>query len=553
MADLAALEKALRNADAAGDVEAAKTLVQAIKSQQGAPKASGGFGMGLADPIHGGAQLLTKLLPDAVVQGGNRLNNWIARNTGLVAELPAGGVDQQVREREAAYQAQRGDSGVDWSRLAGNVLNPANLAIAATGPAGAATLAGRVAQGAGMGAASSLSQPVAEGSFAEEKAKQIGMGAVGGAAAPALMAGLGRVISPAASVNPQLQALKAEGIRPTIGQTLGGAFNRIEEKAISLPLVGDSIAAARKGAAGDLNTAVANRALEPIGKSLPKDKTGREAVTFVKEALGDAYDALLPKMTIRGDRQFGQDLSALSQQVQTGSLNPQAAGTFARILQGDVLSKFRGQQALTGQTLKDIESDLGQQIARFGASQDPDARLVGDALKEVQSSLRKLAERNNPQLAGELKAINTGYANFKRMERAASYMGAEDGIFSAGQLQSAVKAMDRSKDKGRFARGDALMQDLSDSGKSVLGDKVPNSGTADRLMNIGAAGASFANPAIPLGLLLGAGAYSRPVQSLLSGAVSSRPSLAQPVAGLLNKTSPVFSPALGLLGVDMLN
>jgi hypothetical protein len=139
------------------------------------------------------------------------------------------------------------------------------------------------------------------------------------------------------------------------------------------------------------------------------------------------------------------------------------------------------------------------------------------------------------------------------MQRAASYMGADDGVFSAGQLQSAVKAMDRSKDKGKFSRGDALMQDLSDAGKSVLGDKVPNSGTADRLMNVGAVGASLVNPAVPIGLLGGAAAYSQPVQSLLRGAVSSRPALAQPIAGLLNRTSPVFSPAFGLLGMEVLD
>ena len=34
MADLATLERALRNADAAGDADAARTIAQAIKAQQ---------------------------------------------------------------------------------------------------------------------------------------------------------------------------------------------------------------------------------------------------------------------------------------------------------------------------------------------------------------------------------------------------------------------------------------------------------------------------------------------------------------------------------------
>jgi hypothetical protein len=238
--------------------------------------------------------------------------------------------------------------------------------------------------------------------------------------------------------------------------------------------------------------------------------------------------------------------------VASGSIDPNAGKAFARILQNDVLGKFKGQQTLTGQTMKAIESDLGQKIAQFGASTDADQRLVADALREVQSSLRSLVQRNNPAYADELKAINSGWANFKRLERAAGYVGAEDGAFSPANLQSAVKALDRSKDRGRFARGDALMQDLSDAGKSVLGAKVPNSGTADRLMNAGALGSGLVNPMIPLGLLAGAGSYSAPVQRALVAGVSSRPPAAQSIAELLNKSSPMLAPAGGLLALDFL-
>ena len=59
---------------------------------------------------------------------------------------------------------------------------------------------------------------------------------------------------------------------------------------------------------------------------------------------------------------------------------------------------------------------------------------------------------------------------------------AEEGVFSPAQLQNAVRAMDKSKDKARFAEGKALMQDLSESGKTVLGSKVPDSGTPYRTM-----------------------------------------------------------------------
>ena len=554
MADLAQLERALINADAAGDTEAARTLAQAIKAQRGqpaapvsAPSTSARFAAGLIDPIQGGAQMLESAVrgvSPAAVEAINKLNNKLA-DWGMVGRLPAGGVQQQTADREAALKTD----GMDWARLAGNVLSPVNAALAAKIPA-AATTAGRVMAGAGMGAVSGGLMPTAGDSA--DRLSAMGVGGVGGAAVPAITAGFGRVISPAASRNPQLDLLKAEGIRPTVGQALGGVANKAEEKAISLPFVGDAIASARQRAAADMNQAVANRALAPIGEKAPATMAGRDLVGHVQSKLSDAYNTLLPKLTVKADPVFAQEVQSLQGMVANGSIDPNAAKTFQRILQNDVLGKFRGQAALTGQTMKAVESDLGQKIAQFGGSTDADARLVADALREVQSSLRSLVQRNNPAYAEELRAINSGWANFKRLERAASYVGAEDGAFSAAQLQSAVKALDRSKDKGKFARGDAFMQDLSDAGKSILGAKVPNSGTADRLMQAGALGSGLLNPLIPAGLLAGAGAYSAPAQRALLAAVSSRPQAAQPIAGLLNRTSPMLSPAGGLLTLDAL-
>lgn len=507
------------------------------------------FAAGLTDPIHGGAQMLESAvrgIAPGAVDAINRANNWLAQY-GIVGRLPEGGVQQQQRERE---QRLRTD-GVDWARLGGNVLSPANMAVAAAAPARAAGLAGRVATGGGLGALSAGLMPTASADPMARLA-QMGVGGAGGAAVPALMAGLGRVVSPNASTNPQLALLQREGITPTIGQTLGGAANRAEQKAASLPIVGDAIRSARARASSEqLNAAVANRAMEPIGQRIPAGTTGRDAVAAVRTSLQDAYDDLLPRMTARADQPFMAQVSGVRQMVQTGAIDPNAARAFERILQNDVLGKFRGQGAMTGQTLKQVESDLTQQISRMSASTDADQRLVGDALREVQDALRSMLQRSNPQHAEQLRQINTGWANFKRLEKAAGYVGAEDGAFNASQLQSAVKALDRSKDKGRFARGDALMQDLSDAAKARLGDTVPNSGTADRMwLGAGGLAAGALHPGIPAALIGGAGLYSPPAQALLRGLVTARPQAAQPMRGLLNRTSPVLSPVGGLLALQ---
>jgi hypothetical protein len=510
---------------------------------------------GMVDPIEGGAQLLTHILPQGVVDAGNSVNNWLADKTGLVAHIPTkmdalvngkSGFDGLVQNNENAYQAKRaaaGESGFDGYRMLGNVLSPANAAVGAR----AATLTARpLANAVISGATTSALSPVAEGDYLTEKAKQVATGAVGGALVHGAASGVARVISPNASVNPQLQLLRQEGVRPTIGQSLGGWANRAEEKLQSVPIVGDAIQSARNSAGEDLSRAAINRSLAPIGAELPAGVVGNDAILFARRTLGDAYDSVLPNMAVRQDPQFANAALNLRGMVNNGAIGNGTRAQFNRFINNEVNPLFQGQQSMTGETFKRLQSKVTEQIKNTQASTNADERLLSTAYRELGDQLNQLSVRTNPQLAPALTAINRGYANFKRVQRAGSSVAAEDGSFNPAQLHNAVKAMDKSKDKARFSEGNALMQDLSAAGKNLLSNKVPNSGTVDRLLLGGGALASgFANPAIPAGLLLGAGAYTSPIQSLLRGMVASRPNLAQPVANAVRQTSPYLTPIGG--------
>lgn len=489
--------------------------------------AAAGMGKAFVDLARGFKQRLDEAAAglEGIVPGGEELSRMTGtktaaeiRDEGQAAIAEAKRLDAPLMKRPMA--------------IAGNI---------AGGMVGAAPLAamGPVGMGAVMGAAT----PTTDGST--EILKNIAMGAGGAWAGDKLVRGVARTIQP--KVRPEVKALMAEGVTPTPGQIIGGNAARAEAKATSLPLVGDAIANSQRRAGEELNRAVANRALEPIGRKLPKGLQGRDAVRYVDDALGDAYDALLPRMTTQADAVWSAEIGNLRQMVNTGAIDPQAAKAFNRILQNDVLGKFKGQQAITGQTLKQIEGDLGARVRQLSNSNDADQRLVGDALQEVQAALRRLLERSNPQHADELRAINTGWANFKRLQKAAGYLGAEDGIFTPSQLQSAVRAMDKSKDKARFAEGNALMQDLSDAAKSVMGPKYPDSGTAGRLMNVGALVSGIHQPAIPA--LLGGGAllYTSPAQKAAAALLTKRP----PWAPLLANEIEAVAPLGGLLGYGM--
>lgn len=176
--------------------------------------ASGGgrFLKGIKDPIDAGAQLLPRGL-SAVTSGFGMFPNQVSQ----FLDKEAAGVDAGIKESEQQYQAARfkaGQSGFDGSRLAGNILNPATLALARVSPQGAATTLGRAGQGAvaGMlgGVAATPVTDTADLSFGMQKLGQGVAGAAGGAIATPV---LGKVID---LVAPRIKALQASITNPEI-------------------------------------------------------------------------------------------------------------------------------------------------------------------------------------------------------------------------------------------------------------------------------------------------------------------------------------------------
>jgi hypothetical protein len=240
-------------------------------------------------------------------------------------------------------------------------------------------------------------------------------------------------------------------------------------------VLGDTIKNAQRRSFQDLNTAAINRSLDPIGGRLPAGTTGRDAIAYAQHQLGDAYDNVLNRIgAVHPDQQFAGEMAQLGQM--TRNLPQQTADQFDRILQNEVTGRIDANGVMTPQGLKAAESNLGQLAREYRRNPDYDTRTMGTAIEQAQANLRTMLARVAPQHAQELQRINEGWANFMRVQRASSSLGAESGVFTPEQLQSAVKAMDPSRNKGTFARGDALMQDLSEAAKNVMGNKVPDSG-----------------------------------------------------------------------------
>lgn len=459
-----------------------------------------GFAMGAADPSVGAAQIVA----NAIGQGGS--------------------VNPAIAAKEAEYQKGRkssGREGFDATRMAGNLAITAPL-IPGSIPA---TLGGKVAQGAATGAAFGASNPVTEGDYWAEKAKQAALGSAGGALAAPVASGIARVINP--NARERVGDIVSQGVRPTVGQTLGGFIGRTEEKMQSIPIIGDAIMAARQRARDQFNLATINKALAPIGEKV--DEIGQVGVKSAGDKLSAAYDAALTKLGgVKFDQQFTSDMSQLRQMA--GGLTPDMANRFNRIVDDHLLGKVSPNGSMVAETLKQAESEIGKKAASFGSQGGAQGEL-GDALKQVVSLIRQQVSRSSPDAAKAVRAADEGWANLVRVEGAAKAAKATEGVFTPGQLLGAVRGADTSVRDRATARGTALMQDWASKGQRVLGDRYPDSGTAGRLAMGGVGLATGAvSPAIPAALIAGALTYTSPAQKLLVDAIIKRPSSAKAVA-----------------------
>jgi hypothetical protein len=470
-----------------------------------------GFLQGLQDPRDALSQILTRAGGAVGIPGSADAARWW---------------DADIKARNEAYKrdVRGGQDDFDFGRFGGNALITAPLSAATPVSGGVLPAMGTSAITSGLTAAL---QPVTQGDFGTEKAKQVLAGAGAGAVAGGAANLLGRMISP--NVAPEVAKLRAEGVTPTPGQILGGLAKSGEDKLTAAPIVGQAIKAGQVRANEQFNAAAINRALKPINEKLPKGVIGHEAIEYADDALGAAYQRALDAIgPTRLDKQLSADLQGVYGKLSV--LPKDKADQFARILQVEIGNRAQG-GTLTPEAMKAAESNLGRMAREYGRQADFDVRQLGEAIGEAQDALRSMVERQAPKGGADaLRAANAGWANFKRVQRAAAAVGAEDGVFNPSQLHNAVKAFDPSKDKVRFAEGKALMQDLSAAGKKVLTSKIPNSGTPERVAALAALNPGtwpYIAAGIPASLM-----YTRPGQTAMAGLLAGRQG---PAAGLLSE------------------
>lgn len=496
---------------------------------------------------HGIAQGVENLADSAANRfvPGTSVANWLHQT--------AQQDNQAMAQREKDYQSATPNSASAYLGAAAGEVAPwlaagPAKAIQAIGDTGAGLAAKvlpgemlpRAVGGALQGVAGTATAPVTSGDYFDEKSSQLKYAPLLGAVAPTLLGGASKVISP--SANPDWERLANAGVQTTIGQRLGGVLNNAEDKAQSLPFVGDFISRARGRALNSWNEATLNDVLKPIGETV--SQAGHDGVAEAGDKLSAAYRNVLGKVQgVTFDPQFAQDFAQLRQMGQ--GLTPDMAARFENIIKNNFESRLSPANGMTSETLKSASSDIGSLARKYSGSSVASEQELGAALSQLDSLINQQVSRANPQYAATLNAIDQGWAKLVRVEKAATAAASNKvntGVFTPSQLMSAVRATDQSvRDRGT-ARGTALMQDWAQSALSVLGDKVPNSGTFDRGANGAAivgllAHPEYLGPAV-MGTAASGALYSPAGQKAAISLATSRPQQAKALAAMLRKYIP---------------
>jgi hypothetical protein len=354
---------------------------------------------------------------------------------------------------------------------------------------------------------------------------------------------ISRFVGGAVKPTDAAKRLMDQGVQPTIGQASGSQmFNNIEQAAESVPVLGNFITRARNRAneeAMRASTRFSDEAISayrgvPGVNQIPKNINGNELLKVVNENASAVYENALQKagyVNVGGDmpKMDGVDIKQLAF-AEAGTRGVDDS-TIQRFIDTTIKPKINN-GVIDAKSWKKVDSDLGRLSAEFRASQDGDKRLIGDTYQQLQIFWRQMLEdRVEPEISQQVSAANKAWRKMLPLEKAAGYSAARKrgGVFTGGQLQDAVAALDRS----RFDRNSRYNPDdiarLANDSNEVLGNRLSNSGTADRLMVGGLlTGGGYSLGALPQ-LIAGSFAtglgYTRPAQKFLLGGYSKQKAL----------------------------
>ncbi len=305
---------------------------------------------------------------------------------------------------------------------------------------------------------------------------------VGSAGGQVLGSTLGRAAGGMAE-NANAALLRSRGMDSmTVGQRLGGFAKRMEDRAMSIPGVGDMVRNRRIEGFRDFNRLAFDEAGQPVGART--NELGMAGIDDMRGQIGSAYDQATAGVDIPLDAQFPADLAAIGSQSRM--LPTDLAPRFNAAMDNAVQPIFNSGR-MTGDTYQQaVRSLKGYRAETTKPGFEADYR---GALSQAEDALTSQMQRGGGQsVVDGLGRANAAYRGSKTLEKAiaAAKNGSGSGegqIFTPAQLNTASF-----QTAAKFP-GARPFADLAEAGQDVLPSTVPDSGTAGRL-------AQFALPAM---------------------------------------------------------
>jgi len=216
------------------------------------------------------------------------------------------------------------------------------------------------------------------------------------------------------------------------------------------------------------------RAMARIGQKLPVgEEAGMKGNAVVHQALSNEYDRILPQISGSTDKTWNEHLANLRQ---TLVKKPEQMKLYREEVL-PMVQKFTGPNGqLSGEGYREAVTRLRalkeNWLTRAENQGDTAALDMAREADEMIRQMRKLVERNDPKLGGELKKVESGWAHLTRIEGATNRATQNQGIYSPGQYAQEVKMQDTSIRRNKAAQGKAFEQDYALAGQKILGSKT---------------------------------------------------------------------------------
>lgn len=280
--------------------------------------------------------------------------------------------------------------------------------------------------------------------------------------------------------------LTREGVHPTLGQSMGGWVNRLEEAAMSVPVLGSAIRAGRRGAMEQFSDSAVARVARGLGLNDDAIAAIRQAdnpLEVVQNLAGRAYDQALQGRAV--PQSVGDDAIRRFQDVWDDPyLLPEAKRVLEGVVRSNIVGRFPPQGApMPAEVWKKIDSELGSQAAARAGSSDQVSKDVAQGLRRLQAQWRdSLGTAVGGDMGQRLNDANAVYRDLVRVNRAAGYAGADQGLVTPARLARAEAAAAQKLPAGGRAVPRGQQVDFARAGQEVLGNKVPDSGTPERAL-----------------------------------------------------------------------